>query len=225
MVSAMGKTGSSVSALLLGLLVVAGAPATEPGGGRPVSHLRQGAFLFSVPALRDPNFSETVILLVSHGPGGAMGVIINRPTKISIGQVLHDVEGLEELPMAVYFGGPVSRNQLSILWRSEGPPQEAVTVFDDIQFTGNRDALLKVLQHADPDTQVRVYAGYAGWGSGQLEREVFRGDWVVANADRYMIFSDDPSEVWPEIFRLHDKMEVRGPHPHREPGRGIPIGY
>ena len=84
-------------------------------------------------------------------------------------------------------------------------------VFDGVQFAGGKEALIEVLKDRDPNKKVRVYAGYAGWGPGQLDREVGRGDWIVSDADPEKIFSGDPSSVWPEVFKIKEEIQVRGP--------------
>lgn len=182
----------------------------------PVARLKQGVFLLAVPELRDPNFSRTVILLTHYDKESAMGVIINRPTDVPLKKALPDVEGMEGVSLSVFFGGPVSRNLLLAIFRPNDPPQGAQKVFDGIYYTGNKNTLLDAIRNLKADKKVRVYAGYAGWGPGQLDREVMRGDWIVMSPDAEMVFSENPSDVWDEMSKSREQIEVRV-----DPGKGL----
>ncbi|MCI0529881.1 MAG: YqgE/AlgH family protein [Nitrospira sp.] len=191
----------------------------------PVASLRQGVLLFSIPELRDPNFSQTVVLLINYEKEGAMGVIINKPTEISLDEALPDVEGIQGQSLPVFFGGPVDRNHMIVLLRTNKPPKNTLRVFKDVYFTGSKDVLLETLKKHDSHEKVRVYAGYAGWAAGQLEHEVSRGDWVISNADPDMIFVEDPSKIWPQIFNLQEEIEIRNPPSHEPPESHEDIHY
>lgn len=106
-----------VSAALLATSLVA-AVAADPVAG---DELAAGKFLVAKRHLLDPNFTETVVLLVEHGPGGAMGLVVNRPSDVRLEVVLRDVEGVAGRPDAVYLGGPVGREMMLLLMRAEGP--------------------------------------------------------------------------------------------------------
>src|SRR3990172_7456991 len=96
--------------------------------------LRPGVFLVATPALEDSNFIHTVILLVSYGKDGTVGLVINRPSGISLQRVLPDLKGIEKRSLPLYLGGPVSRNSLYVLFTSDHPPPGAQKVFDRIYF-------------------------------------------------------------------------------------------
>ena len=197
-----------VAALVLGLVMVVGPAAPAAQKSRPVARLKPGVFLVAVPELSDPNFARTVVLLVEYGDGGAMGVIINKQTDVPLEKALPDVKALEGQARLVFFGGPVGRNQMFVLLRSKTPPKGVVKVFGSVHFTGNQEALIEALKGREPDKRVRVYAGYSGWSPGQLEREVGRADWIIADADAGMVFAADPSKVWPEMMKAQEKIEV-----------------
>ena len=207
---------------LAGLLMTAGDPSTAADEDRFDAPLKQGIFLFAAPRLSDPHFLHSVVLLITYDKGGALGLIINRPTNIPLDEALPKMEGMEELSQPLYFGGPVHRNFLLALFRSDQQPKGAQKVFSDVYFTGGKEALRDVLLNQGPDRAVRVYAGYAGWGPGQLDREVGRGDWIMMDADQETVFSKDPSEIWPALFEK-EKEGVRtrgqepGPSPHHKP--------
>jgi len=203
----------TVTFILL-LCVASAAPgdAVDPEwvGGEP---LRQGAFLFASPGLRDPNFFQTVVLLVTYGEGGASGLIINRPTRIPLPKALPDIEGIEKLSQPVYFGGPVNLDHMLALLRTDGSLPDAQKVLADIYFTANRKTLTDALQNRNPGNTIRVYAGYSGWGPGQLDREFTRGDWVILDGDPESVFAEDPSKIWSTFFESKDKIQIRFPKP------------
>jgi putative transcriptional regulator len=165
---------------------------TEPAKGR---------FLVASRRLADPNFAETVVLLLAYEAAGAIGVVINRPTDVPLGSVLSDVEGLRDRPDPVYLGGPVARNVLLALIRAAQQPESSRAVFDGVYVSGNREALRKALGKTGKQDRVRVYAGYAAWGPGQLDREVTHGDWHVAAADAAMVFGMKASAIWPKLIQ------------------------
>ena len=218
------RRGHWLAALTIVLCIFAGSSATASHEERRVARLKQGVFLYAIPELRDPNFLHTVVLLINYEKAGATGLIINRPTEIPLDQALPNVEGIEGLSLPLFFGGPVNRNLLLGLLSSKKPLQEAQKVFDHIYFTGNRETLINALRTFNPDKEVRIYAGSAGWAPGQLEREVSRGDWIISNADPEMIFSKDPSQIWPEIFKIQEQIGIHDPQyrqsPHRKENKG-----
>lgn len=196
------------------LCVTSAAPvdAVDPErvGGGP---LRQGAFLVSSPHLRDPNFLQTVVLLVTYGTEGASGLIINRPSEIPLPKALPDIEGIEKLSQPVYFGGPVNLNLMLALLRADASLPGAQNVLADIYFTTNRKTLTDALRNRNPGKTIRVYAGYSGWGPGQLDHEFARGDWIVMDADPDSVFSEDPSKLWSSFFENREKIQIRFPKP------------
>src|SRR3972149_9603051 len=194
--------------LMITLLVVSPLSAVAYDNKMAVP-LRPGVFLVATPALEDPNFIHTVILLVSYGKDGTVGLVINRPAGLSLQQVLPDLKGIEKRSLPLYLGGPVSRNSLYVLFTSDHPPQGAQKVFDRIYFADRKDVITPLLQKQDLGDKVRVYAGLAGWFHGQLEQEVRRGAWVTMEADSKMVFTDNPLRVWPSIFKIREDLLVQ----------------
>jgi putative transcriptional regulator len=168
--------------------------------------LKQGVFLVAKPELIDPNFLHTVILLVSYGKAGAMGLIINRPTKITIQQVIPDIKEPKNVTSNIYFGGPVNRNNLFALFTADKKTKEALNPLGKVYFTGSKDAILSLLKSEDKKEKVRIYAGYAGWVPNQLEFEIKRGSWVIVEASEEMIFTDFPENIWPSIFKRPEEI-------------------
>jgi putative transcriptional regulator len=195
-------------AVVLSLCMIAGSQDTAWLDDRPVADLKPGVFLFAAPELHDPNFFQTVVLLIRYEKAGAMGVIINKPTEFTLDQVLPDLKEIEGQDLPVFFGGPVNQNSMLAMLHSDKPPKGALKILKDVYYTGSRDILIQMLRQPDFQKKIRIYAGYAGWGPEQLEHEVGRGDWVISYADADRIFSEDPSKVWPEIFKIQEQIEI-----------------
>jgi putative transcriptional regulator len=156
--------------------------------------------------LGDPNFRRTVVLLVEHeAEQGTLGVVLNRPTDIPVGRVLEPWTELATDPSVVFTGGPVAPNSALALahvpgtdepvgWHPlDGAPAMARLGLVDL------DAPPGLLAAAI--VSLRVYAGYAGWGAGQLQAEIEEGAWYVVPADPSDAFCPDPERLWPAVLR------------------------
>jgi len=177
--------------------VVAAMRPTSPG---QASELHKGLFLVASRSLMDPNFQETVILLVDHGADGTRGLVINRPTDIPFTEALPEVDALRKLKDTVYVGGPVARYLISLLVRADHSPADTVQVFDSVYFSHKLAALLHLLEKPQPGVTMRAYVGHAGWAAGQLKMEIQRGDWHLAGADADAIFDTPAGQVWPTLI-------------------------
>ncbi|MDA8092196.1 MAG: YqgE/AlgH family protein [Nitrospiraceae bacterium] len=145
-------------------------------------------------------FSETVILIIEYGAGGAMGLIINRPTKAPISKLFPEVKELKNRQDPAFLGGPVEMYKAFLLLasRSKNPPGKSLRIFNQIYISADMNALKAAAK--DPASRFRIYAGYAGWTSGQLESEINRGDWYILSADEKTLFDLPASEIWPELI-------------------------
>ncbi len=155
----------------------------------------KGRFLVAAKQVLDPNFSRTVVLLFDYNDKGAMGVIVNRRTQVKLANLLPDVDGLAERSDVVYLGGPVETSGLRLLVRAASPPEKASPIVEDIYLTADAQVIA-----ATSAAKVRGYAGYAGWGAGQLDDEIERGDWHVFGGDARLVFSQHPESVWQTLM-------------------------
>jgi putative transcriptional regulator len=171
--------------------------------------LSKGKFLVASRRLGDPRFQETVVLLVSYGRAGSVGLIINRPVKMSLSDAFPDSRIFKKRKEAVYFGGPVELNRLLFLIRATDRPEGSAHIFDGVYVSSSRDELDRIIGKPKAGEHVRVYAGYAGWAAGQLEGEVARGDWHVIQADAKTIFDEKSEKIWPELIRRGSELQVR----------------
>ena len=148
--------------------------------------------------LPDPNFKDSVVLVMNNiGPAPA-GVIINRPTRIAVSRLFPDVEGLAHLDDKLYFGGPVDVEAVSFLFRADEAPEHATRVLDGVYLSTDGDLLLKLLERDKPMEGLRIFVGHSGWGPSQLEAEIGRGDWTLQPADANAIFGKRTEHPWPE---------------------------
>ena len=148
-------------------------------------------FLIAMPSLQDPNFHRTVTYLCAHNDEGAMGIVINRPLELNLGEVLDhmsiEVENDDVNEMAVLQGGPVQRDRGFVIHEPAGHWDAVLSVTDDIAIATSRD-ILTAVAHGDGPERAVVALGYAGWGAGQLEREVQQNAWLSGPADSSIIF-------------------------------------
>ncbi len=158
----------------------------------------RGSLLVASPALRDENFSRTVVLVGEHSEEGAMGVVLNRPSPVSVGEAVPPLVGLVEASEVVHIGGPVQPQAIVVLGDYAIPENASSLVVGSIGFLPSsieEDETLGAL------TRVRVYAGYAGWAPGQLDGEIDEDAWIVASAEPGDVFDDDPDGLWARVLR------------------------
>ena len=167
--------------------------------------VQAGRLLVANPLLPDPNFDRTVVFLIAYNDDdGAIGVVLNRPSETTVAAPLPRWERMAASPAVIFVGGPVQHDAVICLARSFGhpaaeePPGQWRAVTSEI---GTLDLDL------DPDglqsslSEVRLFAGYAGWSPGQLEAEIDAGAWWVVDAQPEDAFCDDPDQLWKAILR------------------------
>ncbi len=188
-----------MTALVL-LALAAGGSATADSvmaGERAANRLEKGKFLVASRALVDPSFARTVVLLVEYSADGALGVIVNRPSEVPLGDALPEVKELARRRDVIYLGGPVGRERMLVLLRTRNEPPESLRIFGRVFASGSLTALRDSVTRGEG---VRAYAGYAGWGAGQLDGEVARGDWLIGPADVDVVFAEHPTDVWDRLI-------------------------
>ena len=156
-----------------------------------------GRLLVAPPRLADGIFDLTVLLVLEHGEDGALGVIVNRPSELSLNDALPDWADAGAPPAVVYAGGPVERDALIALGRpEETAPGPLVLGLHSVDLDAQPALVL-----AGGVRDVRVFAGYAGWSPGQLDGEVAVDAWWVLDAELDDIFSSDPERLWARVLR------------------------
>lgn len=161
--------------------------------------------LIAMPTLQDPNFARTVTYICEHGEHGAMGIVLNRPTDLRLADVLQHMQIEGGMGAAgeqtVYLGGPVEEERGFVLHTHTDPWDSTLAVDEQISITTSRDILEAMARGSGP-RRTLVALGYAGWGAGQLEREMQQNAWLSGPADQSILFDLPPDQRWEAAARL-----------------------
>jgi putative transcriptional regulator len=186
------RVAEALCAIFLCALLLCAAPCPTPADdARPVTAI----LLVGRAELPDPDFADSIVLVMNNlGPAPA-GVIVNRPTHVSVAELFPDLKRLAPLHDKVYFGGPVGVESVWFLFRAATPPEHAIQAFDGVCLSADRELLLKLLGRAKPMDGLKIFMGHAGWAPGQLE--IDRGAWNLERADSEAIFNGKSEHPWP----------------------------
>lgn len=162
----------------------------------PVQSLK-GQLLIAGPSLIDPNFRRTVVLVGEHSEEGALGVILNRASESTVDEAVPELSTLVTDLGTIHVGGPVQPSAIVVLAEFSQPDRAGSLVLGSVGFLPSE---------VDPDElgelrRARVFAGYAGWGPGQLDGELDEGSWIVEPALPDDVFTADPDELWSDVLR------------------------
>jgi putative transcriptional regulator len=181
---------ASSRAALLAFLVLAAA-AHAQGHSKSL-------FLIARPGLPDPNFRDSVVLVIHSESAETTGVIINRPMNRSLADLLPG-ERFESFTDPIFFGGPVTPQGLFALFQSDKYSGPAVPMLPGVYLAVLPDSVDALLNK--PPAKIRFFSGYSGWAPGQLQGELERGDWLVVDADAKTVFLRDTSRLWEDMLR------------------------
>ncbi|MBV9714108.1 MAG: YqgE/AlgH family protein [Solirubrobacterales bacterium] len=165
--------------------------------GETTMDTARGQLLIAGPALLDPNFWRTVVLIVEHNDDGALGLVLNRPSETSVGEAVPQLEALLDSDDSLYIGGPVQPSSVIVLAQFEDPADAALLAFDDVGVLGAGAGLDEPVAGV---RRGRAFVGHAGWGPGQLDGELERGDWIVESATLGDAFSTAAPQLWSEVL-------------------------
>ena len=157
----------------------------------------RGHLLVASPALIDQNFRRTVVLVTEHTEDGAAGLVLNRPSLVEVGAAVPQLEELVDDDEQVWVGGPVQPEAVLVLGEFLDPDDAAVPLFESLGFP----SLEEPEEIVPATTRRRVFAGYAGWGAGQLEDEIANEDWILEPALADDAFTEEPDELWRDVLR------------------------
>jgi len=166
--------------------------------------LRAGQLLVATPRLVDPNFERTVVLLLDHDESGTLGVVLNRPSPVPVGEILEGWQQLAAEPGVLFHGGPVGTDSalaVASIPAGHDPVEDPVgfrRLFDD---TGIVDLDTPTELLDDAISRLRIFAGYAGWGDGQLVAEIEEGSWYVVPMEAGDVFGASPDGLWSRVLR------------------------
>ncbi len=162
-------------------------------------------FLIAMPSLADPNFARSVTLICEHSEEGAMGIVINRLTDLRLRDIFEQLDIKAEktatADSVVYLGGPVQNNRGFVLHEPIGNWESTLSVTDTLGVSTSRDILEAIAHNRGPE-KFLVALGYAGWGAGQLEREITENSWLSGPASRDILFELPVEHRWKAAAQL-----------------------
>jgi putative transcriptional regulator len=160
----------------------------------------KGRLLVATPLLADPNFERSVVFMLEHNDEGAVGLVLNRPTEVEVETPLEDWRRFASDPPVIFVGGPVSKEAVIALARVDRPEvdaawQQILGTVGVLDLTADADVVGGALD------ELRIFAGYAGWGPSQLEGEIEEGSWFVVDARPDDPFGTAPDDLWRAVLR------------------------
>ena len=158
---------------------------------------QRGQLLIAGPGLLDPNFWRTVVLVVEHSDEGAFGLVLNRVSETTVGEAVPDLGELVDLDESLYIGGPVQPSGVVVLGQFEDPGDAVLLAFDDVGVLATGS---EMLESAAGLMKSRAFVGHAGWGPGQLDSELDRGDWILEPARLEDPFCADLPALWAAVL-------------------------
>ena len=158
-------------------------------------------FLVAEPQLLDPNFKQSVVLLLQRTDEGALGVVVNHESPLLLRELCedHEIDYAGDPEKRVRQGGPVQPEQGLVLYGPEHADPEGRPVIDGLHVSASRATLSRLCELGQG--RFHCYAGYAGWGPGQLEREITEGSWIIAPVDPELVLDSAPPRIWEESLR------------------------
>ena len=156
-------------------------------------------FLIAMPALEDPNFARSVTYICQHGEDGALGIMINRPLKLELHELLESMKIEADQPatghQTIFAGGPVHPEQGFVIHQPAGEWTSTLEINDQISVTTSQD-IIEAIAHDKGPEKYLIALGYAGWGGGQLEEELAANSWLSGPVDSGIIFDTPPEKRW-----------------------------
>ena len=173
---------------------------TPTTSGKP--HLAKGVFLVANEDLSDPNFRQTAILITEYSDIGTAGLVLNRPSPMSVEKFFSRMEGLISEPGNIFVGGPVAIERVQVLVNADVKLNYADQIIENVYLINNSEAFIKFGESGRQGNNARLYAGFAGWAPGQLESELLRGDWYLWHANVETVFASEIDSIWLKLVQL-----------------------
>ena len=168
-----------------------------------------GKLLVADRTLQDPRFVQSVVLLFRYGKDGAAGLILNHPTSVGVSKLFPEIPAVKKRTELVHLGGPVSLDSIFVLIQSPASKDKTEHVFENIFISADKSVMQNLIGKIGNEPRLRFYAGYAGWGTGQLEMEIAGGYWHVLPADSKAIFHTNPTECWQEFLERSSVIQAK----------------
>lgn len=181
-------------------------PANSSAQSRKVEDLAAGKIIIAPRNAPDPSFANSVILLARYGKGGALGLMLHFRSDFKIAKALKAVPGADKRTDTVYVGGPVEIPSVMALVRSKTPPDGGKLIAGNLYLLASKESVTAAITSGRPESDMRIYIGYAGWGPGQLDREVMRAGtgWFIFDYDESLVFDPHPDSLWQRLIARAD---------------------
>jgi len=170
-------------------------------------NIKKGQLLISEPSLSDPTFFKSVVLLIHHSNDESIGLILNQPTKINLNQILDNIPTID---FPVYIGGPVERKSIHFIHTLGNIIPNTKEISNGISWGGDFNKIISLMKEKRISrNQIRFFAGYCGWGEGQLNNEVIEDGWIIhrSNINKCMQYSNE--KLWSDLIRKkHSKYAI-----------------
>ncbi|KNC68170.1 YqgE/AlgH family protein [Pseudoalteromonas ardens] len=163
-------------------------------------------FLVAMPNLQDPFFKHTVTYICEHNEEGAMGLVVNHPINVTVGELLDQIEidndkSSNAASQSVFAGGPVHTDRGFVLHTPKPGYASSRELSSDMMITTSKDVLASLTSHNCPDAFI-ITLGYSGWEQGQLEKEILENSWLIIEADPTIIFNTPPEKRWEKAVEM-----------------------
>jgi putative transcriptional regulator len=189
----VGGSDMKLGSVLCGLLLLwLAAWPTSAGEVKPLTAI----FLVAQGVPPESDFADSIVLAMNNLGPAPIGIIVNRPSPISVSEIFPDLKRLERLHDKVYFGGPVELESVWFLVRTTEPPEHSIQALDGVYLSADRELLHRLLSRDKPMDGLRIFIGHAGWAPGQLEYEISRGAWTLERADADAVFNGKNEQPW-----------------------------
>lgn len=196
--------GSAIKPVTLFLAcILLGLSSPSVCGAQQQKKESQAEFLVARNQIQDPFFRHSVVFMLPEQNGPLIvGLIINRPTRVTLNKLFPDLPEFKDHTEPAYFGGPVDVRTPSVVFRSSTAPERAVQLYNNIYLTFDHDLITKLFQNTQKAGMPRMFLGRAQWAPGQLQNEIRMGGWYRIRADYNLIFTSHPDDIW---RTLHDR--------------------
>ncbi|HEY4364232.1 MAG TPA: YqgE/AlgH family protein [Bryobacteraceae bacterium] len=175
--------------------------------------LAEGKLLVADQRLHDPNFAQTVVLIVTTDEDGTVGLVLNREGDVPVSKLLRGVKDAGKITDVAFEGGPVEPKSVLTLFRSRTPEPRAQHLGGDVYAVLEQDLLEELLASGAGRERIRFYLGFANWGPGQLEAELDAGAWRVIPGTANAVFDSDPDSLWSRLIQTLDQNVVKNKKP------------
>ncbi len=178
---------------------------------RPTPESLKGHFIISESGMSDPNFFQTVVLMIEHNDEGAFGLVVNRRSRLTLGDIIPKFREAAARDVPVYVGGPVQQEYLFVLHGTDSRHEPSASAAVPVPGVCFEPFFKQVDSHFEdenwtavpPDDRIPIhlFLGYSGWGPGQLEREMALGSWITHRASADIVFHPNPEQGWKDALR------------------------